>query len=798
MKQISHFFKLVALLLYVSTALAQSARVQLIHNCADAAAQTVDVYINGDKIYDDFAFRTATAFADVPSNILIAVDIAPGNSSSVAESIYNTVVTFDANQTYVIVANGLINSSAYSPFRPFELSVYNQGRESSSMAGNTDILVCHGGTDAPTVDIVHTTFLPINTVVDNISYPFFSNGYVELPTGNYTIDVTNQTGGTVISSYDVKLLDLGLQDQAITVVASGFLNPTYNNNGPSFGLWVALPSGGNLIPLPQSPYARVQIIHNSADAAASLVDVYIDGDLALDDFAFRTATPWLDLRAGQPVSIDIAPSNSISSAESIYNLTTSLNIGSEYVIVADGIVSPTGYTPNQPFQLSVYDQGREVAYDGNNTDILIHHGSTDAPTVDIVETSVPAGTIVNDLSYGDFTNNYLELPTADYLIDVRDASGTNTVATFQAPLSSLALDGKALVVVASGFLNPTANSNGPEFGLWVATHSGGNLIPLPIVPPAPTARVQIIHNSADAAAEFVDVYINGDLALNNFKFRTATPFIDAPAGVPVQIDIAPATSSSVSESIFNTTVTLTANEKYVVVASGIVSPSGYTPSQSFGLSVFTPAREIASNANNTDVLLYHGATDAPTVDVVETSVPAGTVVDDLSYGDFTANFLELPTADYTLDVRDASGTVVVATYAAPLQTLGLQGQSLTVVASGFLNPDNNSNGAAFGLWVALPSGGDLIPLPLVTLSNDDFSASQVVLYPNPAADNINLKIPFGYETISGKITDMSGRVVKNITNAQNTIDVSNLSDGMYVVDLEIDNYSLQKKIVIKK
>uniref|UniRef100_UPI00286C51F8 DUF4397 domain-containing protein n=1 Tax=Flavobacterium sp. TaxID=239 RepID=UPI00286C51F8 len=209
-----------------------------------------------------------------------------------------------------------------------------------------------------------------------------------------------------------------------------------------------------------------------------------------------------------------------------------------------------------------------------------------------------------------------------------------------------------------------------------------------------TARVQVIHNSADAAAEFVDVYLNGTLLLDNFKFRTATPFIDAPAGVPIQIDIAPSTSTSVAQSIYNITPTLTAGETYVVIANGIVSPTGYTPTQPFGLSVFAQGRESASNVANTDVLVNHGSTDAPTVDVVETSIPAGTIVNDISYPNFTADYLELPTANYTLDVRDATGTVVVATYAAPLATLSLQGQALTVVASGFLNPANNSNGPA--------------------------------------------------------------------------------------------------------
>ena len=30
----------------------------------------------------------------------------------------------------------------------------------------------------------------------------------------------------------------------------------------------------------------------------------------------------------------------------------------------------------------------------------------------------------------------------------------------------------------------------------------------------------------------VDVYLNGDLALNDFQFRTATPYIDVPARNP--------------------------------------------------------------------------------------------------------------------------------------------------------------------------------------------------------------------------------------------------------------------------
>ncbi len=65
------------------------------------------------------------------------------------------------------------------------------------------------------------------------------------------------------------------------------------------------------------------------------------------------------------------------------------------------------------------------------------------------------------------------------------------------------------------------------------------------------SRLQVIHNSADVAAENVDIYLNGDLLLDDFAFRTATPFIDAPADVELNIGVAPGNSSSVDDTLAN-------------------------------------------------------------------------------------------------------------------------------------------------------------------------------------------------------------------------------------------------------
>ncbi|MBL0012457.1 MAG: DUF4397 domain-containing protein [Flavobacterium sp.] len=800
MKKFTQLFVFGAAFFGAQVTLAQTARVQVIHNSADAAAASVDVYLNGTLLLDNFAFRTATPFIDAPAGVPIQIDIAPGTSTSVAQSIYNIAPTLTPGETYVVVADGIVSASGYTPNQAFGLAVFASGRETASSATTTDVLVHHGSTDAPTVDVAEVS-IPAGTVVNDISFPAFSSSYLELSTADYTLAVQDATGAVTVATYAAPLASLNLQGVALTVVASGFLDPSQNSNGPAFGLYVALPSGGALIPLPlvtPPATARVQVIHNSADAAAALVDVYLNGDLLLNDFAFRTATPFIDAPAGTPIQIDIAPSTSTSVAQSIYNIAPTLTAGETYVVVADGIVSANGYTPNQPFGLSVFASGREAASSATTTDVLVHHGSTDAPTVDVVETSVPAGTIVDNISYPSFNSSYLELSTADYTLAVKDATGSVTVATYAAPLATLNLQGVALTVIASGFLNPAANSGGPAFGLYVALPSGGALIPLPLVTPPTTARVQVIHNSADAAAALVDVYLNGALLLNDFAFRTATPFIDAPAGTPIQIDIAPSTSTSVAQSIYNIAPTLTAGETYVLVANGIVSATGYSPTQPFGLSVFAQGREAASNASNTDVLVNHGSTDAPTVDVVESSVVAATVVDDISFPNFNSAYLELPTADYVLDVKDATGTVTVARYSAPLATLNLQGTALTVVASGFLNPGNNSGGAAFGLWVALPSGGDMIALPSIPLSSQSFDYSTVAIYPNPVADALNISIPFSFDTVSGQIIDISGRAVKSMTKVENSIDVSSLSNGLYILDLLIDNKPFKQKFIVSK
>jgi uncharacterized protein YhfF len=500
--------------------------------------------------------------------------------------------------------------------------------------------------------------------------------------------------------------------------------------------------------------ARVQVIHNSADAAAASVDVYLDDALLLDNFAFRTASSFIDAPAGTEFTITIAPDNSASKDDGIWNKAYTLEANKTYILIADGIVSASGYDPATAFDLSVYDMGREAANTSGKTDVLVHHGSTDAPTVDVAEVKVPAGTIVDDISYGEF-QGYLSLDPAIYSLQVRTADGTTPVAQFGADLSTLG--DAAITVVASGFLDPAKNSGGEAFGLFVATAAGGALLALPAEDlTLPTARVQVIHNSADAAAASVDVYLDDALLLDNFAFRTASSFIDAPAGTEFTITIAPDNSASKDDGIWNKAYTLEENKTYILIADGIVSTSGYDPATAFDLSVYDMGREAATTSGKTDVLVHHGSTDAPTVDVAEVKVPAGTIVDDISYGEFQG-YLSLDPAVYSLRILSADGATSVAQFGADLSNLG--DAAITVVASGFLTPGNNSNGPAFGLFVATATGGSLLELPSEALptSVSEFGSTNIRTYPNPVQSNLYID---GLSVkASVKIFDMSGKTI---------------------------------------
>lgn len=107
--------------------------------------------------------------------------------------------------------------------------------------------------------------------------------------------------------------------------------------------------------------------------------------------------------------------------------------------------------------------------------MLIHHGSTDAPAVNI---AAAGGVLAENLGYGDFAG-YFELNAQNVILGVFEAASASLIGSFYAPLADYL--NQSATVLASGFASPEANNNGPAFGLFVVPAAGGELYPLPLL-----------------------------------------------------------------------------------------------------------------------------------------------------------------------------------------------------------------------------------------------------------------------------------------------------------------------------
>ncbi len=325
----------------------------------------------------------------------------------------------------------------------------------------------------------------------------------------------------------------------------------------------------------------------------------------------------------------------------------------------------------------------------------------------------------------------------------------------------------------------------------------------------PVANAQIIHNAADPAVEEVDVWVDGELTLEQFGFREATGFVEIPAG-DVEVALAPSGADLEDAVTFDLSPAEGAN--YTLIANGVVDPDQFADNPeeiSIGLDVLVNAgsAEEAENDNEIEFFVVHGVTDAPAVDVInrDTGDP---LVSDVSYGDISDN-LSIPTSDYELDITAAGQNEPLFSFVFDFGDLG--GNAAAVLASGFVDPEANQDGESFSLIAVLPDGtvvegqditsaGD----ELATETPHDFNLNQN--YPNPfnPSTNISYELP---EAADVRLTvfDVLGREVEVLVNEEQsagsyevTFDAADLSSGTYIYRIEAGEFNQTRQMMFVK
>lgn len=117
-----------------------------------------------------------------------------------------------------------------------------------------------------------------------------------------------------------------------------------------------------------------------------------------------------------------------------------------------------------------------------------------------------------------------------------------------------------------------------------------------------------------------------------------------------------------------------------------------------------------------------------------------------------------------------------------------------------LNSTDNDNGVNWGVSISDIGNGDLGTPGAANdfnLSSNEFEASKFSLYPNPTSIGSVTISSLSSDAITVQVYDILGKQVKNEILTNNTLNVSNLNKGVYIVKITQNNASITKKLVIK-
>jgi hypothetical protein len=417
-----------------------TAQVRVAHMSPNAP--NVDVAVDGSTALEDVAFGAVSAYLEVPAGER-EVEITPTGGDT---AVFSGAVPVEADTDYTVAAVGEVGDDADQPFEPLVLEDDN----SDPGDDTARVRVVHASPDAPAVDV--TVASSGDALYDGVAYG--ESGYVEVPAGDYTLEVrgdTESNDGDVVGSFDLSLAG----GQVYTAFAAGYLSPDDDPGDAPFDLIVSQDTGdGGTMGGGDGGTAQVRVAHMSPNAPN--VDVAVDGSTALEDVPFGTVGDYLDVPAGtRTVGI-----SATDSGTTVFEGDVTVEDGSGYTVAAIGEV---GDDADQPFEpLVLEDDNSDPG--GDTARLRLVHASPDAPAVDVTVNSTGA-VLFDGVGYGG--TGTVEVEANDYTVQIRGDTESNDgeiVADYDVSLNG----GTAYTAFAAGYLSPDDEPVDESFDLIVA------------------------------------------------------------------------------------------------------------------------------------------------------------------------------------------------------------------------------------------------------------------------------------------------------------------------------------------
>jgi len=437
----------------------------------------------------------------------------------------------------------------------------------------------------------------------------------------------------------------------------------------------------------------------------------------------------------------------------------------------------------------------------NDVDLLLFHGSPDAGPLSYYwafDRTQHAYVRDGYLSYRGYSSGYRTLPFDNLLVlgDSADVNVIGGIGYYYPGRSNNAFWGgqSAGVVFISGYANTPDPAK--RLGVHMALPDG-TVQPLS---PQQVRRFQVIHNAADPALAQVDIH-GGTFPEPNplqINFRQATPaiFLEGPSGgsLPVYVSARGNTTSYLVQSTFTLPA---AGQNTAIFAQGVINPSQFAANpdgRGIGFEFVTLTNLVGTAPTGSmKVFPFHGATDAPTVDVEIVGV--GTV-SGLRYKDAGPAVTLSSNAVATLNIKQ--GSSVLATYTLS-QAQSRDTTGAIIFASGFLSPANNQNGPAFGLYIVYPTG-EVQPLSLVSgINRGPIGEVRVSTWPTMAGSwtvavsaGAASKLPYRLVSMTGQVLEEGTWEVPGAGSWVYTVPADAYSAGVYLLQVGESTYRLLK------
>jgi len=323
--------------------------------------------------------------------------------------------------------------------------------------------------------------------------------------------------------------------------------------------------------------------------------------------------------------------------------------------------------------------------------------------------------------------------------------------------------------------------------------------------PATAQKVQGIYAGNDPSLSAIDVYYSvGPISVGKSEDvggGEAVAFLDVPSNLSITASIADASSASISEAFYSDSYSFPADTNYIQIVNGLRSPGDYAPNPDGRVTAVTvheidSVRRFASHPDSTELLVYHGSTDAPALDVLLRSGQG--VASGLSYGDAGGYFAVSTGEAITFDIRRAGGGELIGSFVGGLSA-SWAGRAGVLVIRGFADPSLNPGGIELGV-TAVSSSGSSFDFAAVTgtgvVTRDEADSPEHLefdaIYPNPVSTTATLQFTAttaGDATI--RVFDLLGREVlsaRRIDVAPGLnragMDVRGVATGVYTIAIE--------------